>query len=73
MAASLSNCVFLYPDPSLSGLKAPSPQSHPHPHHSTVFSGSNSPAAPVVAGAAPAPPVAREKCMMDRYANHPKP
>ena len=46
MAASPSNRVFFYPDPSLFGLKAPSPQSHPY--QSTVSSEPNSPAAPAL-------------------------
>lgn len=53
MAASPSDRVFYYPDPSLFGLNAPSPQSHPH--QSTAFSVTYPPAAPVVAGPRPAP------------------
>lgn len=57
MAASSSDGVFLYPDPSFFGLNAPPRPIHPHPQPDqiTVFSRASPPAAPVVAAPAPAP------------------
>lgn len=55
MAASSSDGVFLYPDPSFFGLNAPPPPFHPQPDQITVFSRASPPAAPVVAAPAPAP------------------
>ena len=60
MAASSSDGVFLYPDPSFFGLNAPPPPFQPD--KITVFSKASPPAAPVVA--APAPPFALDPALL---------